>query len=295
MLKNKKISIVAPAYNEEAVLPFFFKEIETVLIGYDYELILVDDGSLDKTYQIMRELSTKNKRIKLIKFKGNFGQQSAILAGLERSSGDCSIITDSDLQDSPSVILEMLQEWQNGYKSVLARRISRQDNVFKRITAFLFYRLLCLFSKNNLFSDISEFCLIDSDIREKIIKTATRPLYLRGLIARRSMNSKIIFFRRQKRHSGKSHYTFPKMLKLAKDGFLVTADRTTLFLTIFFVILILIIGLFLTPLNSPLFWIDAVALTIFFYALISLVKVSFLKIDQTKPFFLIEETRGFDE
>jgi hypothetical protein len=85
------------------------------------------------------------------------------------------------------------------------------------------------------------------------------------------------------------------MLKLAKDGFLVTADRTTLFLTIFFVILILIIGLFLTPLNSPLFWIDAVALTIFFYALISLVKVSFLKIDQTKPFFLIEETRGFDE
>ena len=144
MPKSPLISIVAPVYNEEAVVERFYKTLKRVtkkITKYRFEIILVDDGSSDRSLIILKYLSLRDQAVKTISLSRNFGHQIAMVAGLDHASGDAVITLDSDLQDPPKEIINLIKKWEQGAEIVLAERISRQDPFFVKFFARLFYQL----------------------------------------------------------------------------------------------------------------------------------------------------------
>ena len=143
MEENKKlVTILVPAYNEEAVLPMLYDRLKALMdanTAYNFEVLLVNDGSKDKTFSIMQELRSKDKRINYLNLSRNFGKETAMIAGLDYAKGDCVIIIDADLQDPPELIPEMLQYWEQGYDDVYAKRKSRKGETWlKKFTSKMY-------------------------------------------------------------------------------------------------------------------------------------------------------------
>ena len=215
-----KISVIIPCFNEEAVLPQLFERLAMVAATWetDYEIICVDDGSRDRTWELLKAQHQKDARWRGLTFARNFGHQVAVSAGLYHATGDAAVIIDADLQDPPEQIARLLEKWREGYQVVYAVRTQREDARLKQILAWGFYRLLSLAVSFNVPADAGDFCLLDRRVVEVLNALPERNRYLRGLRAWSGFRQTGIEFRRHARAAGSPQYTFKKSFRLAMDG-----------------------------------------------------------------------------
>jgi dolichol-phosphate mannosyltransferase len=216
------ISIIAPVYNEEPVLPELYKRISGVMdeAGESWELVLVDDGSRDRSAQIIGELHEKDNRVKGISFSRNFGFQEAVTAGMDFASGDAVILTDADLQDPPEVMPEMIARWREGYDVVYGVRTEREGETwFKLITAKMFYRIIHRITSVNIPLDTGDFRLMDRRVVEAIGRMRERNRFLRGMVPWVGYKQTGVYFKREPRFAGDAKYSsFRRMLRFAMDA-----------------------------------------------------------------------------
>lgn len=213
------LSVVVPVFNEQDNVRPLLKELVSCLKNYAFEIIFVDDGSKDKTLEIIKNEAKKNPSIKLIAFQRNFGHQMALTAGYQDAKGDCVITLDADLQDPPNIIDKMVVKWQNGAKIVYAKRKTRHaDSIFKRLTARVFYTLVNFLSDSPIPNDVGDFRLLDRLVVEFLNGLPERSRFLRGLTAWGGFPTDYVFFKREKRFAGATHYPFSKMLNFALEG-----------------------------------------------------------------------------
>ncbi len=219
--KRPRFSIVAPAYNEEEVLPEFYRRVREVMdsIGEPWELILINDGSRDNTLAIMRELHAQDPRVKIVSFSRNFGHQLAITAGLDYAEGDAVIIIDADLQDPPEVIRDLIEKWRQGYDVVYAIRKERKgESWFKEWTAKMFYRLIYRITDVEIPKDTGDFRLMDRKVVEALRTMRERNRFMRGLSVWVGFKQTGVYYVREPRFAGETKYPFRKMLKFALDA-----------------------------------------------------------------------------
>ena len=216
----QKISIIVPCYNEELVLPKLFERLGSVAgtWGMDYEVICVDDGSRDHTWELLKAQHRKDSRWRCLSFARNFGHQTAVSAGLYYVTGDAAVIIDADLQDPPEEIIRLLAKWRDGFEVVFATRKARQDPLVKRFLAWGFYRVIARMSPFPMPTDAGDFCLLDRKVVDVINALPERNRYLRGLRTWCGFKQTSIEFERGERAAGVPQYTFKKSLRLAMDG-----------------------------------------------------------------------------
>ena len=219
----KLISFIIPCYNEEESLPTLYSELNKILSEiekkYATEVILVNDGSKDKTFEMLCDIHAKDKRYKVINFSRNFGHQLAVTAGLDYVKGDAAIIMDADMQDPPKVALEMIEKWEEGYEVVYGQRRQREgETFFKKFTAFAFYRILDSLADIRIPKDTGDFRLMDKKVVETIKKFREKNRFLRGLVAYVGFKQTAVLFERSESIRSVTHYPLKKMIKLALDG-----------------------------------------------------------------------------
>jgi len=215
------ISIVAPVYNEEAILEELYRRVSAVLdgAGESWELVLVNDGSRDRSPQIMRELHARDGRVKVVDFARNFGHQIAITAGADYARGDAVVIIDADLQDPPAVILELLAKWREGYEVVYAVRAERKGETwFKEFTARLFYRIIYRITEIDIPMDTGDFRLMDRKAVNALKGIREKHRFMRGLSVWVGFRQTGVKYVRAERYAGETKYPLKKMLKFALDG-----------------------------------------------------------------------------
>ncbi|AFW92948.1 glycosyl transferase family 2 protein [Anabaena sp. 90] len=222
MMMNQPIySLVIPIYNEEENITEMYRRLHHVMeqLDGDVELILIDDGSRDRSLKMMRELHHRDNRVHYLSLARNFGHQIAVTAGLNFVQGKCIIVMDADLQDPPELILTMIEKWHQEYQVVYAQRISRQqESRLKRLTAYLFYRILRRLAKVDIPVDTGDFCLMDRQVVDILNSMPERNRYIRGLRAWVGFRQTSVLFERNPRFAGDVKYTFGKSLSLAIDG-----------------------------------------------------------------------------
>ena len=218
----KKISVVIPMYYEEEVANECYNRTKKVLNGlenYDHEIVFVNDGSKDKTLPILKEIATKDEKAKVISFSRNFGHQAAVTAGLKFVTGDCILIIDSDMQDPPELLVDMLKLWEDGNEVIYAKRKTRKgESKFKLMTAKMFYKILNNLSDVEIPKDTGDFRLVDRKVVDVINSMPEHNKFLRGLFSWVGFKQEPIEYERQERFAGKTKYPLKKMLKLASDG-----------------------------------------------------------------------------
>lgn len=215
------ISVVIPVFNEESNLLVLHERLVNVItsISNNYELIFVNDGSKDKSLQIIKELANKNPQIKYIDFSKNFGHQLAVFAGLENAKGDAIVIIDADLQDPPELIKDLYHKMIEGYDVVFAQREQRVgESWHKLITAKLFYRFINRLSDVSIPLDTGDFRIISKKINDIIVSMPEWNKFLRGQIAWTGFNQTSIQYTREERYAGKTNYSYSKMFSFAFDG-----------------------------------------------------------------------------
>ncbi len=215
------LSVVAPVWNEEETVPEFYRQMTAVLegIGEPYEIILVNDGSSDHSGEIMRALHVRDPRVSVLNFARNFGHQVAITAGMDYARGDAVVVIDSDLQDPPEVIAEMVAKWREGYQMVYGVRTERVgESWFKLVTANLFYRLINQITNVDIPLDAGDFRLMDRAVIETMRSMREKHRYMRGLSAWVGFRQLPLPYRRHARFAGETKYPLKKMLKFATDA-----------------------------------------------------------------------------
>ncbi|MDD5213891.1 MAG: glycosyltransferase family 2 protein [Candidatus Gracilibacteria bacterium] len=223
-MSKKLISIVIPAYREEKNISLIYKEIKKIFSKisekYNYEIIYINDGSLDNTWDEIVKICIDDKNVKGINLSRNFGHQGAISSGLNNAKGDLVVSMDCDMQDPPSLIIEMIKKWEEGYEVVYARRINRNDNFVKKYTAILYYKFHSKISDTDIPRNVGDFRLIDKKVLKEFIKLSEKDRYIRGMFARMGFKTAFVNFNRPERIYGETGYTWKKMIKLAMDGIL---------------------------------------------------------------------------
>ena len=218
----KKISVIVPMYNEEEVAKECYNRLTSVLNSienYEYEILIVDDGSKDKTLDILKEIASNDSKIKILSFSRNFGHEAATECGLNHSTGDVIVIIDADLQDPPELIPDMLKYWEEGYKVVYGRRNKREgENVIKLLTAKMFYKVLNQMADVTIPKDTGDFRLIDKKVVEDINNMPEQGKFMRGLISWCGYSQKEYRYDRKERFAGKTKYPLKKLFKLSKDA-----------------------------------------------------------------------------
>ena len=221
---NKLLSLIVPVFNEEEVLPVSYARMSAAmqaLTGYDYEIIYVNDGSRDGTMKQLRAIAKEHKEVRVISFSRNFGHQLAVTAGMDNARGDALIIIDADLQDPPEVIAELVKAWENGADIAYGKRLKREgETVFKKLTAFCYYRLLNAMSAYPIPLDTGDFRLLDKMVADVFLKMREHNRFLRGMSGWMGFDAVPVEYVRHERQAGKTKYTLKKMLRLAFDGIL---------------------------------------------------------------------------
>ena len=217
---SKLISIVVPVFNSSAFLHKLVEAIETQKreSNWDLELILVDDGSQDDSFAKVEELSTDHNYIKGIKLSRNFGHQAAVRTGLIYCKGDYVAIIDDDLQDPPSLLPQFFGYLDEGYDVAYGERRKRKENVLKKVSYRLFYRLLRQLSRTEIPLDSGDFCVMKRQVVENILKLPEQNPFLRGMRAWVGFKQIAVTYERQARVDGESGYTLAKLLKIGADG-----------------------------------------------------------------------------
>lgn len=222
-MTNEKIdySIVIPVYNEEEVIEHTYERLKTVMQSSDgnYELLFINDGSKDRSVDILLQLSEQDKTIKIVDFSRNFGHQIAITAGMDYASGNAIVIIDADLQDPPELILEMIQKWKEGYDVVYAKRTARKgETFFKKQTASAFYKTLRAMTEIDIPIDTGDFRLIDRKVCDQMNNIHEKNRFVRGLVSWVGFKQTAVEYERDERFAGETKYPLKRMLKLSLDG-----------------------------------------------------------------------------
>lgn len=218
-MTNFLLSIIIPVFNEEKNITPLLDRLLPVIGGYNYEVIFVSDGSKDDTSVEIKKHAEKNTRIKLVSFYRNFGHQMALTCGYRYSKGDCVITIDADLQDPPEIIHEMIAKWQLGVKVVYAKRKTREvDSYFKKQTAAWFYKVINFLSETPIPDEVGDFRLLDKEIVQFLNNLPEQSRFLRGLVAWGGYPAEYVYFKREKRHTGETHYTLSRMINFALEG-----------------------------------------------------------------------------
>lgn len=217
------LSIVVPLYNEEQSIRVFFDQIEPILeeVSSQYEIICVNDGSLDETLSELRKEHARNHRIKIVSLSRNFGKEAALTAGLEYATGRAVIPMDVDLQDPPSLIPEMWQKWQQGFDVVLAVRSDRSsDSAIKRLTANWFYSLMRRVGDGRLPENAGDFRLMDRKVVEALKKLPERTRFMKGMFAWLGFLETSVYYVRAERARGSGKWNYWKLWNFALEGIL---------------------------------------------------------------------------
>ena len=221
-MEKKKVTLVIPMYYEEKVVDECYRRVKDnldKLDGYVYEVIFVNDGSKDRTLEILEGLAKNDENVKVISFSRNFGHQAAVTAGLQYVTGDCIIIMDADLQDPPELISDMLKLWEDGNEVVYGKRKSRDgESAFKLFTAKMFYKTLNALSDVEIPKDTGDFRLVDRKVVDTINSLPEHNKFLRGLFSWVGYKQAPFEYERKERFAGETKYPLKKMLKLASDG-----------------------------------------------------------------------------
>lgn len=220
--KKKLVTILVPAYNEQEVLHLLYDRLEKLMnenTNYDFEVLLVNDGSKDKTFEIMQELREKDKRFCYLNLSRNFGKETAMIAGLDYCKGDAVVIIDADLQDPPELIPEMIKYWEEGYDDVYAKRKSREGETWlKKFTSKMYYRVLQGFTRIEIQKDTGDFRLLDRRCVEALKSMRENQRYTKGLFSIIGYNKKEILYDRDPRAAGQTKWNYGKLIDLSIDG-----------------------------------------------------------------------------
>lgn len=218
----KKVSLVIPMYYEEEVAKECYNRVTKVLSSlqdYTYEIIFINDGSKDRTLEILEGIAKKDTNVKIISFARNFGHQCAVTAGLQEVTGDAIVIIDADLQDPPELIPDMLKFWEDGNEVIYGKRKTREgESKFKLFTAKMFYKTLNALSDVDIPKDTGDFRLVDKKVVDVINSLPEHNKFLRGLFSWVGFQQTPFEYERKERFAGKTKYPLKKMLKLASDG-----------------------------------------------------------------------------
>ncbi|MFM7600220.1 MAG: glycosyltransferase family 2 protein [Pseudanabaena sp.] len=307
-------SLIIPVYNEEATLLELYRRVSTVMNQLDgfSELILINDGSGDRSLELMRELRLNDNRVCYLSLARNFGHQIAVTAGLNMARGEAVIILDADLQDPPELIPNLIERWRQGYQVVYAQRTQRRkENWFKRLTAYGFYRILKRLADVEIPTDTGDFCLLDRRVVDVLNAMPERNRYLRGLRSWVGFKQIAVYFERDPRFAGEVKYTFRKSFSLAVNG-LVSFSKVPLRLATYLGLLSALVALimmilvvywrFFAP-QSPLTGIATITVAIFFLGAVQLLCIGILgeyvgriyEEVKGRPLYTFSEINGWEE
>lgn len=223
------LSVVSPVFNEEMGVAAFYKELRSTLVeipDIDYEIIFVDDGSQDDSYRILSGFSESDPGVRVIRLSRNFGHQVAITCGVDHASGEAVVIIDSDLQDPPEVIPEMVRAWRDGADVAYGQRRERAgESRFKLATAKGFYRFIQKLSDTEIPPDVGDFRLLSRPVVEVLKQMREEDRYVRGLVAWAGFTQVAVMYDRNPRLTGESNYPLKSMMKLALDGVTSFSDK----------------------------------------------------------------------
>ena len=215
------LSVIVPCFNEEEALRGTHSRLSATLaqLPANVEIIYIDDGSTDATADVLSELQTTDKVVRVVRFSRNFGHQIAITAGLEHAAGDVVVIIDADLQDPPEIIVSFFKKWQEGYDVAYGVRSEREgETVFKLWTAKMFYRCMTRLSDTRIPLDTGDFRLMDRRVVNALLGMPERDRFVRGMVSWLGFSQIAVPYRREPRHAGVTKFSFFKMLRFAMDG-----------------------------------------------------------------------------
>ena len=215
------LSVIVPCFNEEEALRGAHSRLSATLaqLPANVEIVYIDDGSTDATPDVLSELQTTDKVVRVVRFSRNFGHQIAITAGLEHAAGDVVVIIDADLQDPPEIIVSFFKKWQEGYDVVYGVRSEREgETVFKLWTAKMFYRCMTLLSDIRIPLDTGDFRLMDRRVVNALLGMPERDRFVRGMVSWLGFSQVALPYRREARVAGVTKFSFFKMLRFALDG-----------------------------------------------------------------------------
>jgi glycosyltransferase involved in cell wall biosynthesis len=221
MTTDFRLSVAIPVHNEESVLPELLRRLRAALDSLPagpHEMVFVDDGSTDRTFEMLAEAAREDSRIAAISLSRNFGHQPAITAALDYVTGDAVVVMDGDLQDVPEAIPQFVEKYREGYDVVYARRVRRKEPLLLRVCYFIFYRMMAKLSDIQLPLDSGDFGLMSRRVIDQLKKMPEHHRYLRGMRSWVGFRQTGLTIERAERHSGKSKYSITRLMKLAFDG-----------------------------------------------------------------------------
>ena len=225
----KKITIIVPSYNEEEALPYLYERLNTMMNNlnqYEFEVLFINDGSKDKTLELIKEMRNKDNRISYVNFSRNFGKETAMIAGLDYATGDAVIFIDADLQDPPELIPELIKYWEEGYDDVYARRSSRKGETFlKKFTSKMYYKVLQSLTRVEIQKDTGDFRLLDRRCVNALKKMRETQRCSKSMFSWIGYKKKEVMYDRDPRVAGTTKWNYKKLVDLAIDG--ITAFTTS--------------------------------------------------------------------
>ena len=310
----KKISVIIPAYNEEESLPLLYErmnELMNSMKDYEFELLFVNDGSKDKTIEIIKEMREKDNRICYVDFSRNFGKEIAMIAGLDYATGDCVIFMDADLQDPPELIPELVKYWEQGYDDVYAKRRSRKGETWlKKFTSKMYYKVLQQLTSIEIQKDTGDFRLLDRRCVNALRKLRESQRNTKSMFSWIGYKKKEVLYDRDPRVAGKTKWNYIKLVDLAVDG--ITSFTTTplristciaipTFITLFIYFIYVIVKAFIV--DMPIQAYQAIILLILFFSGIQIMLFGIIGeylgriFNETKnrPLYLVNEYNGKKE
>jgi len=242
----KKISVIIPVYNEEAIVGELMGRVSDSVkaFPYDFEFILVDDGSADNTLRVLMGIQERDPRLKILKLSRNWGHQNAYNAGVDYANSDAVILMDGDLEDPPELIGEFLKKWEEGFCIVYAVKRSRQDNKFKKLMISIFYRLMERFSRVHIDRQVGMFSLLDKKVLRELKRFKEKNKYYVGLMSFVGFNRAAVYYDREKRFAGRPKQTFFKLINYGLDAFFSFSFFPIRLLTYFGIFILAIIMIF---------------------------------------------------
>jgi polyisoprenyl-phosphate glycosyltransferase len=312
--KRKLLSVVVPVYFQEKGLHELHRRLTaalTKITDMDYEIILVNDGSTDRSFEIMKDIHANDEKVKVINFSRNFNQQMALTAGLDHAHGDAIVIIDDDLQDPPEIIEKMVEKWREGFKVVYGVRSKRRgESTFKLLTAKIFYRVVNRLSDIEIPIDSGDFRLLDRVVVNALRSMKEESRYLRGLVAWIGYSQCAVEYERAPRFAGTTNYNLRSLLRFAANGITSFSERP-LYISVYIgaivtiVSVLFLIAMIIVRLTAPQFtiagWTSTIGVIIFFGG-IQLISLGIIgqyigriyREIKGRPLYIISEEYGFE-
>lgn len=306
------ISIIAPFYNEEGGVDHFFNAVVAVLEGItqDWEIICVDDGSRDGTLAELKRYHEADPRVKVLSFSRNFGKEAALTSGFDVATKDVVIPLDSDLQDPPHVIEEMVERWRDGYKVVNAVRRSRDESLYKKVPAKIYHMLLHYVTNGKISKDVGDFRLIDQSVLSEVRQLQEKNRYMKGIVSWVGFDTVNVYYDRPGRELGETKFGFFKLLRLGLDGIFSFSSKPLkvwLYLGLVISLISFIYASYLI-LRTAIYGVDlpgyaSIMVSILFMGGIQLIGIGVIgeyiarifKEVKNRPIYIVEESYGLEE